>query len=162
MDVLLGFPSHVLERTPLSVLTFCQPITSQKLQAGELVWLSHPRGLGMPRHRKTRLLHWPAYRLLFLIRVLDWNGKADRLPHLQNAGERACHFIIIFFIYKTFYSHQLLISCDFKKGFDSPKQVAQAPKSEKKEAKSDYLSFSWSYVLNRSIFANTRTSVNSQ
>lgn len=28
--------------------------------------------LGMPRHRKTRLLHWPAYRLLFHIRVLDW------------------------------------------------------------------------------------------
>lgn len=53
--------------------------------------------------------------------------KADCLPRLQKAGERARHF----FYLRDFFSHQLLISCDFKKGFDSPKQVAQAPRFEK-------------------------------
>lgn len=47
----------------------------------------------MPRHRKTRLLHWPAYRLLFLIRVLDWKQVI-----LFSNREQSCHF----FIYKTF------------------------------------------------------------
>lgn len=72
MDVLLDFPPDVLERTTPSLPAFCLPITSLVQLAGEVVWISHRRGLGMPRHRKTRLLHWPAYRLLFLIRVLDW------------------------------------------------------------------------------------------
>lgn len=72
MDVLLDFPRDVLESTTLSLPAFCLPITSMVQLTGEVVWTSHRWGLGMPRHRKTRLLHWPAYRLLFLIQVLDW------------------------------------------------------------------------------------------
>lgn len=62
----------VLERTTPPLPAFCLPITSLVQLAGEVVWISHRRGLGMPRHRKTRLLHWPVNRLLFLIRVLGW------------------------------------------------------------------------------------------
>lgn len=90
MDVLLDFPPDVLERTTPTLTAFCLPITPLVQLAGEVVWISHRRGLGMPRHRKTRLLHWPAYRLLFLIRVLDWkrivsNREQGVVPfHLQD------------------------------------------------------------------------------
>lgn len=90
MDVLLDLPPDVLERTTPTPTAFCLPITPLVQLAGEVVWISHRRGLGMPRHRKTRLLHWPAYRLLFLIRVLDWkrivsNREQGVVPfHLQD------------------------------------------------------------------------------
>lgn len=72
MDGLLDFPPVVLESVTHSQTASCLAITSTVQLAGVVVWISHQRGLGMPRHKKTRLLHWPAYRLLFLIQVLDW------------------------------------------------------------------------------------------
>lgn len=70
MDVPLDFPLYVLESTslPLSRL----PVSSMVPLAREVVWIGHWRGSGMPRHRKTRLLNWPAYILFFLIQVSDW------------------------------------------------------------------------------------------
>lgn len=94
MDVLLDFPSDILEGTTPSLPAFCLPIISLVQSAGEVVWISHRRGLGMPRHRKTRLLHWPAYRLLFLIRVLDWKQIFS--------GSNREQGVVIFFICKTF------------------------------------------------------------
>lgn len=72
MDGLLDFPPVFLESVTHSQTASCLAITSTVQLAGVVVWIGHQRGLGMPRHKKTRLLHWPAYRLLFLIQVLDW------------------------------------------------------------------------------------------
>ncbi len=96
MDVLLDVPSDVLERTAPSLTAFCLPITSLVQLAGEVVWISHRRGLGMPRHRKTRLLHWPAYRLLFLIRILDWN----QIVSFSNREQG-----VVIFLLQDFLSH---------------------------------------------------------
>lgn len=95
MDVLLDIPFDILERTTPSLPAFGLPIPSVVQLAGEVVWISHRWGLGMPRHRKTRLLHWPAYRLLFLIRILDWK----QIVSFSNREQG----VVIFFYLQDFF-----------------------------------------------------------
>lgn len=103
MDVLLGFPSDTLERNTPSLPAFCLPIISLMQLASEVVWIDRLRGLGMPQHRKTRLLHWPAYRLLFLIRVLNWKQILCLSNRIQG--------VVIFFYFQTFSHHYSCPDC---------------------------------------------------
>lgn len=104
MDVLLDFHPDVLESTTPLLPAFCLPITPLVQLAGEVVWISHRQGLGMPRHRKTRLLHWPAYRLLFLIRVLDWK-------QIVSFSDREQGVVVFFLFISLFLTLPRLLIC---------------------------------------------------